>query len=767
MKMTTSHKKISLLRHDELYEPKSRIIAYLVDLKSIFEEVTHIPGQSLTLTYLFPGLPGKDVSLFVTATAPSNNKDGVGFFDYFEKRFEPYFRLEQDVIIPEKWSGFITDFTHTYAMVPSVSDYELLSPRLPVSLNPLKELVQKVQMLNLKIAIQVTVKSLNNTQKKELLQLLPIMGTKQKLQNSEIVSLPRQLEWINGTDNTTMAKEFHNILGYNINVLSSTELSQFSGAIIKHGLLGDSGDQYVLQKRSAWQGNSDLGSGFKADDVVHGSGPFFLDASNGTKIFQIPLALKVEHYGLSIENIPLLIDMGAEPMQNGILLGESNRAGLSKGVIISEDNLTKHCYISGKTGCGKSTLMLNMINNIAKLNNQAVFLLDPHGDLAKDVVKHLSAKDLKRTVYIDFAADSTPGLNMLDTDERGLDFAIGELESYFLRLFGPEIFGPRIQDAFRNLLTLLGLSKSPETLCDLLWAINLHDGQVLTQFKKIAEKSKRFGLLLFLEHILTKVGGDGSLKEMTAYFRAKFSVFSDSILRHNLGQQLTTLPFESLIKEKKIVLLNLNKGQLSTRHSGLLGTIITTMLFQTAIHTGAAVEEAERSPFAIFIDECQNYISPSIADILAEARKFKVSLILASQHLDQLNDGNTSFLTRSNLQKAIIGNVGSLISFRSSHQNSKVLADELGGVVKPGQISSLPNYSAIAKLESHNQLSMPTMLTTFLPKPRRKSIEKVKKASEQQYCRPRKEVDEEINARIKAKLGWSDVPENPVEEFFS
>lgn len=747
MKQKVIRKKIAHLRTEHLYEPDSRNIVFLSDLSGLFDEFVHIPGRALSLTYLFSGQVGQKVELVLSSTCEDG--DSTEFMDYFAQRFEPYFSFESGSITTKQWAKLSSKMTHKYHLVPARRKYELLAPGMHNSVKPLLKLVEQVQMLGIKLTVQVTLKSLDLDGKKELLRQLPVAGAKMKLVSGGSSAIPSTLDWFSGSGgNESLTEDFHKILGYEIQISSAEKLNSHTEYIIRRGLLGELGEKFACKMQ-----------GENENELC------YVLAENSSRILQFPLAKQSYHPGLTVQNQPLLFN---EPsiVTKGITLGVTNRA-LSQKVIIPEEALNKHCFICGKTGVGKSTLMRGMITSIAEAQNQAVFLLDPHGDTAKEVIKHLPDNELDRIVYIDFAAENIPGLNMLDTSEQGMMFALGELEHYFLRLYGPEIFGPRIQDAFRSFLTLLWNPRKPGTLCDLLWAINLRDGRVFKGFEKIAIEQNNLGLRLFLEQITAHWGKDGSIEEMNAYFRAKFSPFTESVLRHIIGQQRTTLPFAKLIKEKKIVLLNLNKGQLSGRYSSLLGTIITAMLFQAVMHSGAGVETAEKEPVAIFIDECQNFISPTIADVLAEARKFKASLVLATQHLGQLDNNSAGFLTGTNLQEAILGNVGSLITFRSSSRDSKILAEEMGGNISPDQINSLPNYTAIARLEGHNSFDSPTMFRTQHTSPRRKSIDKVRTASVQRYCRSRSEVDAEINSRISSKLGWTEVPGNIVEDFFS
>ena len=741
-------KKIAHLRMDHLYEPDSRNIVFLTDLRGVLDELVHMPGRSLSLSYHFSGQAGKKVDLVVACG--STDEDNPAFMDYLGQRFEPYFSLASGMVTNKQWTKLTSRMAHKFHLVPARRKFELLALGMHSSVKPLLKFVEQVQMLGLKLTVQITIKSLNLDEKKELLRQLPVAGAKMKLTSGGSSAIPSSLDWFSASDsNEKLADDFQKILGYEIQICSAERLNAHAEYIIRRGLLGELGETFTCKK---------------SDDTDENL--CYVLAGNASRILQFPLAKQSHHHGLTVQNQPLLIN---EPSlaTSGILLGKTSRTKSHK-VIIPEEALNKHCYICGKTGVGKSTLIADMVGSIARGNNQAVVVIDPHGDLDLEIMtKQLSAKDLERVVYVDFGAESVPGLNPLDIGtEQGLEFAIGELTQFFIRLFGSEIFGPRIQDAFRNFLFLLGQDEVPGTICDLIWALNLRDGKVLKQFKEIAQQSNRLDLLLFLEQVLAYQGKDGSFEEMNAYFRAKFSPFTSSMLRHIIGQQRTSIPFEVLIKEKKIVLLNLNKGRLSGQNVGLLGTIITTMLFQSVMYGGSGVEMAKRNPVTVFIDECQNFVSPSIAEILAEARKFKMSLVLASQHLDQLENSGTTFVNHTSLREAILGNVGSLVTFRSSHQSSKILAEELGITITPEQISSLPNYTAIGRLEGHNSFDLPTMFTTRLGKPKRADIKEVRQASEQRYCRPRQDIDAEINQRIREKLCWVEQPDNMVADFF-
>lgn len=452
---------------------------------------------------------------------------------------------------------------------------------------------------------------------------------------------------------------------------------------------------------------------------------------------------------------------------DGIVLGEDLDGQITS---LPAGHLDRHVYVVGETGCGKSTLLASMIASAIEREDRAVVVLDPHGDLSQHLLRWMPSRHADRCVYLDFAnAAHSPALNVLEADcAASREFAIGELDHMFLQMYGPEIWGPRIQDVFRNLANLLSRDpEGPGSLIDLLWAVDLQDRSVADRFEKVARDAGADGvsLRLFMRQILSKRSGDGSVQELTAYYRSKFSPFVDNLyLRNILGQQRSTLDFGPLIAERKVVLLNLNSGVLSRRYARLLGRLLTLRLFQTAIRNGQ-LPAAQRPPAVLFLDEFQNFVSPAVEDILAEARKFRLGLVLANQYLGQVSAASYDVTQgrKDSLLEAVLGNVGTLVGFRVGAVDAQRLATEIGGI-EPAHLSQLDNWCAVARTTSGGGPQSRFGLRT---RPLDAGsggahTESIIRRSVATLCRPRAVIEREISSRVLTRLGIVDVPEDPV-----
>jgi len=187
--------------------------------------------------------------------------------------------------------------------------------------------------------------------------------------------------------------------------------------------------------------------------------------------------------------------------------------------------------------------------------------------------------------------------------------------------------------------------------------------------------------------------------------------------------------------EKKILIANLAKGKIGEDTSSLLGAMLVTKI-QLAALSRVDLKEEERRPFYLYVDEIHNFLTLSFADILSEARKYGLNLILAHQYIDQLDE---------RIRNAILGNVGTIISFRVGAEDAKYLAREFYPVFSEKDLVSLPNYHIYLKLMVNGKTSQPFSAKTFPPPQREKSYkEEIVELSRKRYAKPRKEVEREI-----------------------
>jgi hypothetical protein len=386
-------------------------------------------------------------------------------------------------------------------------------------------------------------------------------------------------------------------------------------------------------------------------------------------------------------------------------------------------------YIVGKTGTGKSTLIENMAISDIK-NRNGLALIDPHGDLAEDILNFIPKRRIKDVIYfnpgdLEYPIAFNP-LEKVPADFRHL-IASG-LISTFKKIWS-EFWGPRLEHILRHsLLTLLEYPRS--TLLDLP--------------RLLTDKEFRKSVLNHVTHPQVKEFWLSEFEKYSAWFKSeaispilnKMGQFLISIpLRNIVGQKENTFDFRKVLDEGKILIVNLAKGRIGEDNCSLLGAMIVTKI-QLAALSRSDLPEDKRKRFYLYVDEIHNFLTLSFADILSEARKYGLNLILAHQYIEQLDE---------KIRAAILGNVGTIISFRLGAEDAKFLAKEFSPIFDESDLLNLPNYHIYLKLMIDGATSHAFSATTFPPVEINKSYkEKIIELSRKLYARPRNKVEKEI-----------------------
>ena len=728
------------------------IESYLGKLKDFFLEISQT-DTIFSLFYYFPGAPDKKIQMFLS-------KQGVAWdvLSYSDRYFDTFSlcqKNEKQCLIPNLKKKLAV----TNNLIADGLDDKLLSPNLTLCDQNLIEMTQRLYYTGEELLLELRLATLSKAEIGSLLPRLNAIGAMSGLIHQEKTTPSGMFNWLDTAPehDYQLTQLMSAIFRYDIRVHSRKGINDHLSSILRKGLGSQHLYPYLKFKDEK---NNDTVSCELEETVIH--------ASNAALLFQFPVAYRFYSH-IDIEDPPKLPPL-MNPCRKGFRLGTVCTNGRDHPVFLSQPDLDRHCYLVGKTGLGKSTTLLNIAVSAIEKGEQAVMVIDPHGDLCADILNQITQQDADRVIYIDFGnTEWFAGINVLEAQtDAEREFAIGMMDDFFLQMYGCEIWGPRIQDLFRNCANMLSLDKGGGTLIDLLWAINLHDPVVRERFENIADQSGQMTLRLFLEQISQYRGREGSLSEIIAYYRSKFSPFIDNLfIRNIVGQSKSTLDFKEIAREKKVCLLNLSKGKLSSRYASLIGSILTIKLFQAAI-SNVDLPYEKRSPMTVFIDEFQNFVTPAIQDILSEARKYRLSLVLANQFLSQI-DYNGPIGTRScNLTDAVLGNIGTMISFRVSGKDAHLLVDEFGNTVTSHQFTTLPNWEAICKLSHQNSTSPPFIFkTSKMPARRNKrTVQKIIRQSQRQYCRSRKEVDHTVANRLKDRLGLFDTPESPLANLF-
>lgn len=431
---------------------------------------------------------------------------------------------------------------------------------------------------------------------------------------------------------------------------------------------------------------------------------------------------------------------------DGITLG-LNRYGASVSPVRfgAQDRL-RHCYVIGQTGTGKTTMIKNMIMQDIK-NGEGVAFVDPHGSDIEDILAAIPPERAGDVIYFDPAYAERPmGLNILeyDTSRPELKTLItDELYMIFRKLYSdlPEAFGPMFEQYYRN-ATMLALDNPQRkaTLADIprIFAD--------TQFRRTLLAACTNPIVVqFWHKIAEQADGEASLGNIAPYITAKFDAFlSNDIMRPIVCQAESSFNFRDIMDGKKIFLANLSKGRLGEKNMALLGLVLVSKFAQAAF-SRADSHGKELPPFYLYIDEFQNFTTPSVASILSEARKYKLSLTIAHQFLDQLTD---------EIRSAVIGNVGTKIFFRIGAADSEFLEKQIAPVFSRKDLEQLENYHAIAALLVNNAPApVFSMMTERPPTPNIGRIDALKELSYRTFGRERSAVEADVRARLSAPAG--------------
>lgn len=410
----------------------------------------------------------------------------------------------------------------------------------------------------------------------------------------------------------------------------------------------------------------------------------------------------------------------------------TNYRHLRKRFGIKEKDRLGHMYVIGKTGTGKSTLLKNLIASDIR-NGNGLALIDPHGDLAEEVLDLIPGERIGDVIYFNPQDLEYPtAFNLL---ERATPYShyliVSGLISVFKKVWS-EFWGPRLEHILRNaLFTLLECPQS--TLLDVPRLLTDKDFRKNIVGKINNQQVRDFWLFEFEKY-------SAWLKtEATAPILNKIGQFlSSTPLRNIVGQQENSFRIRKIMDEGKILIANLSKGKLGEDNASLLGALLVTRI-QLAALSRANIPEKDRRPFYQYVDEFHNFITLSFTDSLSETRKYGLGLVLANQYIFQLDE---------KVRESIFGNVGTIISFRVGAEDAKRLVQEFNKVVDEGDLVNLQNHHIFLKLmidgassEAFSAITLPP------PQPAHSFKEQIITNSRAKYCKPRKVVEREILLR--------------------
>jgi len=380
----------------------------------------------------------------------------------------------------------------------------------------------------------------------------------------------------------------------------------------------------------------------------------------------------------------------------------------------------KHMYIIGKTGTGKSTLIANMAINDMK-NGEGVAVIDPHGDLSDILLDYIPSHRMNDVAYLDPSDTEHPfHLNPLEVKNPAYRELIASgIVSIFYKLYHMS-WGPRLEYILRNtILTLTHVSQS--TFLDI--------PELLTNDRfreKVVEKLDDRVLKNFWLNEFNRLSPQMKSESISPILNKVGQFLSSKTIRNIVGSPTSTVDLEHMMNEGKIVIVNLAQGKLGEDSSALLGAMIITKMQLAAMNRVYKAEESRRD-FYLYVDEFQNFATQSFIKILSEARKYRLNLALANQYVGQIDE---------DVQKAIFGNAGSIISFAVGAADARMLGREFGEKYEEAELVGLGNFEVVLKLSIDNQTSTPfSAITLPLPRSRNEQRETVIRVSRERYTK--------------------------------
>lgn len=416
-----------------------------------------------------------------------------------------------------------------------------------------------------------------------------------------------------------------------------------------------------------------------------------------------------------------------------IAIGDRYGWGNLQSFGISTPDQRHHVYVIGKTGSGKTTLLRNILLQHICFGH-GVGLIDPHGDLAEEILHHIPPSRADHLVYFSPADREFPiGLNPLaNVSQESRPLVASGIVAAFKGIWR-DSWGPRLEFLLYNAVAAL-LDSANATLLGVnrIFTDEPYRESVIRQIKDPFVRA-----FWAVEY----AGYDPRFqREAIAPIQNKLGQFLLSpVIRNILGQVKSKVSIPFVMDNQRIFITNLSKGQLGHDKANLLGSLLTTQ-FQLAAMERASRPEAERPDFFLVIDEFHNFSTDAFASILAEARKYRLCLTLAHQYLDQLS---------LPVRQAVFGNVGTLIAFRIGYADAEIMEKEFGREFSASGLADLDRYEVVVKLLQDGTNLTPFRATMLPPLQNRTGRkENLILRSRERFATPRAVVEDKINRWI-------------------
>ena len=385
---------------------------------------------------------------------------------------------------------------------------------------------------------------------------------------------------------------------------------------------------------------------------------------------------------------------------SGLYLGRSVFRGIVRPVYLAEDDRRRHMYIIGRTGTGKSELLKSlMLQDV--LAGKGLCFIDPHGDAAEEMLQLIPPQRAEDVIYFDPSDVIRPfGLNMLEAyTEQQKHFVVASIIGLMYKLFDPNktgIIGPRFEHGVRNAM-LTAMSSPGATFVEVV--------RLMTDANFVKELLPKVSDPVVRRYWTDQIAqtSDFHKSEVLDYTVSKFGRFvTNKMMRNIIGQSKSSFDLRQVMDQGKILIMNLSKGRIGEENSNFLGLILVPKLLAAAM-SRSDVGESQRKDFYLYVDEFQNFATDTFADILSEARKYRLNLIVANQFIGQIGE---------DLKNAVFGNVGSVIAFRVGVTDANYLQHEFSPTFSEADLVNIESPHAYIKTIANGEPVVPFSLDT-------------------------------------------------------
>lgn len=492
-------------------------------------------------------------------------------------------------------------------------------------------------------------------------------------------------------------------------------------------------------------------SSFKPADISKYTARFFIDKGYILNIEELASIFHLPHTNVETPNIVWATSKTAEPPANLPVLtgnpafdeqisafGLTNFRGINQQFGLWRSDRSRHVYIIGQTGTGKSGLLeLFALSDV--YHNRGYAIIDPHGDFAVDNLRFIPQHRIKDVVYFNPADTAYPlGFNPMEVINPGMKNNISsEIIGVLKRMFG-ESWGPRLEYILRY--TILALLDHPNTTM-------LDITRMLTdrKFREQVLTTCTDTVVMQFWRVEFASWNDKFQAEAVAPVLNKVGAFTaNPIIRNIIGQPRSTFNIREIMDDGKILIVNLSKGLIGEDNAAILGAFLVTKVQLAAMSRSDIPNIEDRRPFYLYVDEFQNFATDSFATILSEARKYGLNLTVANQYISQMQE---------NVRDAVFGNVGTTISFRVSADDAPILSKQFEPQFEPADLLQMHNRSFVINMVIKGEKAPAFSASTLkLPTAQTDYFTYIVDHSRRLYSRDRAEVEQEIQQLIAPRI---------------